>query len=48
MRAQAVDDAVKQGYILTKYFYDAVVAFEKDPTGHARSVRRDDGEHGPG
>jgi tetratricopeptide (TPR) repeat protein len=33
MRTQAVDDAVKQGYILTKYFYDAVVAFEKDPTG---------------
>ncbi|HTC46706.1 MAG TPA: DUF4932 domain-containing protein [Candidatus Aquilonibacter sp.] len=33
MRAQAVDDAVKQGYILTKYFYDAVVAFEKDPVG---------------
>jgi tetratricopeptide (TPR) repeat protein len=24
---------VKQGYILTKYFYDAVVAFEKDPAG---------------
>ncbi len=33
MRAQAVDDAVKQGYILTRYFYDEVVAFEKDPTG---------------
>jgi len=33
MRAQAVDDAVKQGYILTKYFYDAIVAFEKDPAG---------------
>jgi tetratricopeptide (TPR) repeat protein len=33
MRAQAVDDAVKQGYILTRYFYDAVVAFEKDPAG---------------
>ena len=33
MRAQAVDDAVKQGYILTRYFYDAVVAFEKDPVG---------------
>jgi tetratricopeptide (TPR) repeat protein len=33
MRAQAVDDAVKQGYILTKYFYDAMVAFEKDPVG---------------
>jgi tetratricopeptide (TPR) repeat protein len=33
MRAQAVDDAVKQGYILTKYFYDAMVGFEKDPVG---------------
>lgn len=33
MRAQAVEDAVKQGYILTRYFYDTVVAFEKDPSG---------------
>ena len=33
MRTQAVDDAVKQGYILTRYFYDAVAAFEKDPAG---------------
>jgi len=33
MRMQAVDDAVKQGYILTKYFYTALVAFEKDPAG---------------
>ncbi len=33
MRAQAVDDQVKQGYILTHYFYNAVVAFEKDPAG---------------
>jgi hypothetical protein len=33
MRTQAVDDAVRQGYILTRYFYDAVVAFEKDPAG---------------
>jgi tetratricopeptide (TPR) repeat protein len=33
MRAQAVDDAVKQGYILTRYFYNAVVGFEKDPAG---------------
>ena len=33
MRAQAVDDAVKQGYILTRSFYDAVLAFEKDPAG---------------
>ena len=33
MRLQAVDDAVKQGYILTRYFYNAMVAFEKDPAG---------------
>jgi hypothetical protein len=33
MRMQAVDDAVKQGYILTKYFYTSLVTFEKDPAG---------------
>jgi len=33
MRTQAVDDAVKQGYVLTKYFYNALIAFEKDPAG---------------
>src|SRR5579864_3135239 len=33
MRLQAVDDAVKQGYILTRYFYDALLKFEKDPAG---------------
>ena len=33
MRAQAVDDAVRQGYILTRTFYNSVVAFEKDPEG---------------
>jgi len=33
MRTQAVDDAVKQGYILTRYFYAVVAAFEKDPAG---------------
>jgi hypothetical protein len=33
MRLQAVDDAVKQGYILTHYFYNALLAFEKDPAG---------------
>jgi Domain of unknown function (DUF4932) len=33
MRTQAVDDAVKQGYILTRYFYNAAMAFEKDPAG---------------
>jgi tetratricopeptide (TPR) repeat protein len=40
MRAQAVDDAVKQGYILTRYFYDTMVTFEKDPAG-LRSVYGD-------
>jgi hypothetical protein len=33
MRAQAVDDAVKQGYVLTRYFYNALLPFEKDPVG---------------
>ncbi|HTW58703.1 MAG TPA: DUF4932 domain-containing protein [Terriglobales bacterium] len=33
MREQAVDDSVKQGYILTRHFYNALVAFEKDPAG---------------
>ncbi len=33
MRLQAVDDAVKQGYILTKYFYNSLLTFEKDPAG---------------
>jgi len=33
MRTQAVDDAVKQGYVLTRYFYNALLAFEKDPAG---------------
>ncbi|HEY3973601.1 MAG TPA: hypothetical protein VGM18_11390 [Candidatus Sulfotelmatobacter sp.] len=33
MRQQAVDDAVKQGYVLTRYFYNALVVFEKDPAG---------------
>jgi len=33
MRSQAVDDAVRQGYILTRYFYNALAKFEKDPVG---------------
>jgi hypothetical protein len=37
MRAQAVDDAVKAGYILTRTFYEDIVGFEKDPEG-MRSV----------
>jgi tetratricopeptide (TPR) repeat protein len=32
-RTQAVDDAVRQGYILTRYFYDSLLTFEKDPAG---------------
>jgi len=28
-----VDDAVKQGYVLTRYFYNSILAFEKDPAG---------------
>ncbi len=33
MREQAVEDAVKQGYILTHYFYNSLLTFEKDPAG---------------
>ena len=33
MRLQLVDDAVRQGYILTQYFYNALLTFEKDPQG---------------
>ena len=33
MRLQLVDEAVKQGYILTRYFYNALITFEKDPAG---------------
>jgi tetratricopeptide (TPR) repeat protein len=33
MRSQAVDDAVKRGYVLTRYFYNYLVTFEKDPAG---------------
>jgi hypothetical protein len=32
-RHQAVEDSEKQGYILTGYFYGALVQFEKDPAG---------------
>jgi Domain of unknown function (DUF4932) len=33
MRLQAVDDAMKQGYVLTRYFYTSLLTFEKDPAG---------------
>jgi tetratricopeptide (TPR) repeat protein len=32
-RQAAVDESVKQGYILTQYFYDALAKFEKSPVG---------------
>ena len=32
-RQAAVERAVEQGYVLTAYFYDALVQFEKSPTG---------------
>jgi hypothetical protein len=32
-REQAVDSSVAQGFILTRYFYDALKQFEKDPAG---------------
>ncbi len=33
LRTQAVDDAMRQGYILTRYFYNTLIGFEKDPAG---------------
>lgn len=32
-RQKAVEDSVEQGFILTDYFYDALLRFEKDPAG---------------
>ena len=32
-REQSVEDSVGQGFILTRYFYEALISFEKDPTG---------------
>ena len=32
-REKAVEDSVQQGFILTRYFYDALASFEKDPAG---------------
>jgi tetratricopeptide (TPR) repeat protein len=33
LRADAVDKSMEQGFILTRYFYDSLVQFEKDPEG---------------
>jgi tetratricopeptide (TPR) repeat protein len=32
-REETVDKAVQQGYILTRYFYDSLLKFEKEPVG---------------
>ena len=32
-RQAAVEQSVKQGYVLTPYFYDALAKFEKSPVG---------------
>jgi hypothetical protein len=32
-RAKKIDEADKEGYVLTRYFYDALGRFEKDPAG---------------
>ena len=32
-RAKAVDGSVQEGFILTRYFYDALAQFERDPAG---------------
>jgi Tetratricopeptide repeat len=32
-RQQAIQNSMRQGFILTQYFYDALIRFEKDPAG---------------
>ena len=32
-RQESVDKSVQQGYILTRYFYDSLIKFEKEPIG---------------
>lgn len=32
-RAKAVEESVQEGFILSRYFYDALIRFEKDPEG---------------
>jgi hypothetical protein len=32
-KEKTVEDSVEQGFILTRYFYEALVQFEKDPAG---------------
>ncbi len=39
-REQAVEDSVGQGFILTRYFYETMVQFEKDPEGLRNAFAR--------
>ncbi|PYX58191.1 MAG: hypothetical protein DMG73_11035 [Acidobacteria bacterium] len=32
-RAKAVEESVQEGFVLTRYFYDALIQFEKGPEG---------------
>jgi tetratricopeptide (TPR) repeat protein len=32
-RAKVVEESVQEGYVLTRYFYDSLAQFEKDPAG---------------
>jgi len=32
-REQMVEQSLQQGFVLTRYFYDALIKFEKDPAG---------------
>ncbi len=41
MRLQAVDDAVKQGYILTKYFYTSLLHLKRIRRGGMRTAYTD-------
>ena len=36
-RLQAVQNSAEQGFILTPYFYETLVKFEKDPAGLTNS-----------
>ena len=33
VRSEAVEKSMEQGFVLTRYFYDSLAQFEKDPAG---------------
>ncbi len=37
-RTQSIDDDDREGYVLTRYFYEALAKFEKDPAGSAQCL----------